>query len=257
MDPAALSVHFGGRLVKTLRPNRITYRTHYGFHMVFDALVDFDDGSGPQQLAGDWLWTGSPGQTISYASSGQPPTLHYQAALSGQQLEHWWAEGLWPSQPLPIHNRDAIRPLGDGFVASLVGDSALHTRLRRNRLEAVLLEIHRQQEQQPTLPSWVLQVQATLEANWNRPVDYQALSAMFRMSVHTLRHGFRAATGLAIHDWFLRKRHREAQRLLLESDRSIGAIANHCGFQDAGFFSKQFKRFVGMSPREYRSSVQG
>ena len=257
MDSAALTVHFGGRLVKTLRPNRVPYRTHYGFHMVFDGNIDFDDGSGRRRLRGDWLWTGSPGQIVSYASFDNPPARHYQAALSGQQLDAWRAEGLWPSQPLRVHEREAIRPLGDAFVASLVGDSKLHTRIRANRLEALLLEIHRQQEHQPVLPSWVLLVQAKLEANWDQPVDYAALAATFRMSVRTLRHGFRSATGHAIHDWFLRQRHREAQRLLLESDHSIGEIAACCGFSDAGFFSRQFKRYIGMSPREFRVSAQG
>jgi AraC family transcriptional activator of pobA len=46
---------------------------------------------------------------------------------------------------------------------------------------------------------------------------------------------------------------REAKLLLLDPERSIENIAERLGYGDAATFSKQFRRWTGMSPREYRT----
>ena len=44
-----------------------------------------------------------------------------------------------------------------------------------------------------------------------------------------------------------------AKRLLLESPLPITEIAGQCGFSDAAYFSKIFRRFFGTAPAEYRA----
>ena len=44
----------------------------------------------------------------------------------------------------------------------------------------------------------------------------------------------------------------EANRLLVHTDRDLGAIANYLGFHDQSYFSRAFKRFNKLSPSEYR-----
>ncbi|WP_127531567.1 helix-turn-helix domain-containing protein [Paenibacillus kobensis] len=46
---------------------------------------------------------------------------------------------------------------------------------------------------------------------------------------------------------------REAKLLLLDPDLTVEGIAVRLGYEDAATFSKQFRRWTGMSPREYRS----
>ncbi|CAM3722800.1 AraC family transcriptional regulator [Cohnella lubricantis] len=46
---------------------------------------------------------------------------------------------------------------------------------------------------------------------------------------------------------------REAKLLLLDPDLTMEGIAARLGYEDAATFSKQFRRWTGMSPREYRS----
>jgi len=48
-----------------------------------------------------------------------------------------------------------------------------------------------------------------------------------------------------------------AIRRLTESDRPIEEIAHRCGFEDANYFSRQFKKKFGLSPSEYRKSAMG
>ena len=44
----------------------------------------------------------------------------------------------------------------------------------------------------------------------------------------------------------------EAKQMLESSDASIEAIANEIGYEDAGFFSRLFRRKVGLTPVQYR-----
>lgn len=44
----------------------------------------------------------------------------------------------------------------------------------------------------------------------------------------------------------------EAKQMLEASSLSIEAIANEVGYEDAGFFSRLFRRKVNLTPAQYR-----
>ncbi|AZU61835.1 helix-turn-helix domain-containing protein [Neobacillus mesonae] len=60
-------------------------------------------------------------------------------------------------------------------------------------------------------------------------------------------------TGSSFTDVLTGIRMKEAKRLLIESNKPIKEIAELTGYQNANYFSRIFKEFVGMSPREFRS----
>ncbi|MCA1755290.1 MAG: response regulator [Spirochaeta sp.] len=64
---------------------------------------------------------------------------------------------------------------------------------------------------------------------------------------------FRHELQLPFSDYLSSLRMEEAQRLLSESDLSIKEVGYAVGYQDANYFSRVFKRWVGMRPREYSS----
>ena len=40
------------------------------------------------------------------------------------------------------------------------------------------------------------------------------------------------------------------------SAKSVGEIAEECGFSDASYFTKSFKTAYGVTPKEYRNCVK-
>jgi AraC-like DNA-binding protein len=56
---------------------------------------------------------------------------------------------------------------------------------------------------------------------------------------------------------FLLKIRMERARLLLAEKLTIEQIASSVGFLDPLYFSKQFKKWYGSSPTEYRAMLQG
>ena len=65
---------------------------------------------------------------------------------------------------------------------------------------------------------------------------------------------FRAATGCRPHEFILRKRIERAQQMLLDTAEPLVSIALDVGFQSHAHFSTVFKRFVGLSPYQWRAA---
>lgn len=101
--------------------------------------------------------------------------------------------------------------------------------------------------------SLIPQIRRRLAQNFGAEPDIRAIAAEFGMSISTLRrywlrhHGpesfsaYRAARFL-----------QESCHLLVETPLPIKSIAARLGFDDACYFSRKFRRLLGMTPKEYR-----
>lgn len=65
---------------------------------------------------------------------------------------------------------------------------------------------------------------------------------------------FKKETGCTLTEYVNRKRIEKAIFLLNSSSLQIQTIAQHCGITDVNYFTKTFKKWIGMTPKEYRSS---
>lgn len=64
---------------------------------------------------------------------------------------------------------------------------------------------------------------------------------------------FKERTGQTPARYIKVKRMEKAMRLLADTEVSVSEIMDRIGCDDLSYFSKQFKQFYGMSPREFRS----
>ena len=63
---------------------------------------------------------------------------------------------------------------------------------------------------------------------------------------------FKSYTGVSLFEHLTRYRFRMAAGLLRSTGLPVHEIAEECGFQNAGFFTMQFRRHYGSSPSAYR-----
>jgi AraC-like DNA-binding protein len=91
-----------------------------------------------------------------------------------------------------------------------------------------------------------------IESNYAQPIKRPDLAARVRMSESLLSQAFRAVLGKTPIDHLIDVRLKHARRLLRESHLPIGDIAKEVGIEDVYYFSKLFKKRLGMSPRRYR-----
>jgi len=68
---------------------------------------------------------------------------------------------------------------------------------------------------------------------------------------------FKKETGSTLTDYVNRKRIEHAIFLLSSTDISISAIGQRCGIQDDNYFTKIFKKYTSLSPKQYRLQWRG
>ena len=76
------------------------------------------------------------------------------------------------------------------------------------------------------------------------------------MSRPYLSKKFKEETGENITDFILKEKTQEAKHLLQYSDKSLTTIGAYLGFSSPSHFSRVFKSYVGITPREYREKHQ-
>jgi AraC-like DNA-binding protein len=98
-------------------------------------------------------------------------------------------------------------------------------------------------------------VRARVEAGLPHALNVNALAADYGMSRTHFSHFFRSRTGLTPARFAAEVRVHRATRLLLDRRATLEQIALDCGFANANYFCKVFRRFQHMSPASYRRRI--
>ena len=96
----------------------------------------------------------------------------------------------------------------------------------------------------------ILQIDADLTAD----LSLSTLSHIQNLSPGYLSALFRRETGQTLTDFVNKRRMDFARHLLQTTTLQIQTIAQHCGITDVQYFSRLFKKYTGMTPKEYRNS---
>ncbi|MEK6794676.1 MAG: helix-turn-helix domain-containing protein [Spirochaetota bacterium] len=92
-----------------------------------------------------------------------------------------------------------------------------------------------------------------LETNYRMPITLSALVDRSTLSLRHLMRMFRTLYGVSPIEYVLILRIRHAASLLRIAAKRITDVAFESGFSDSNYFSRQFKRAMGCTPREYRA----
>ncbi len=87
---------------------------------------------------------------------------------------------------------------------------------------------------------------------FDRGMTIDQLSRKFGVSSGTVFRLFREYLGTSPMDYVIHLRMKHARCLLLEQQSSIKSIADRVGYRNQLYFSSEFRRIYGMSPRDFR-----
>lgn len=90
-----------------------------------------------------------------------------------------------------------------------------------------------------------------------QPHRLETLASAAGVSVPHFCTLFRRLTGYAPIDFLIRQRVQAACKLLDTTSLSIAAIAANVGYEDPYYFTRCFRRIIGISPRAYRRITKG
>lgn len=93
-----------------------------------------------------------------------------------------------------------------------------------------------------------------LEMNCGRAITIEEAAQFVAMSERNFLRRFKMEMGVTPSDYLLYVRIDRCRHLLSETDLPVDKIARRCGMGSGGQLSKVFRRYLGVTPTEYRAS---
>ncbi len=103
----------------------------------------------------------------------------------------------------------------------------------------------------------IAQCQTWIAQNYETPSPVAGMLQVSGLAERTFKRRFEQATGMMPMEYVHTLRLEEAKQHLETGEEPVEAVANAVGYEDAGFFSRLFKRKVGLSPSQYRRRFGG
>ena len=98
----------------------------------------------------------------------------------------------------------------------------------------------------------IARCQVWIAEHYNAAAPVAAMVRLSGLAERSFKRRFKLATGMAPLEYVHTLRLEEAKQMLESSDLPIEAIAGEVGYEDAGFFSRLFRRQVNLTPAQYR-----
>tara|TARA_R110002072_G_scaffold73834_3_gene175325 strand:+ start:12689 stop:13630 length:942 start_codon:yes stop_codon:yes gene_type:complete len=233
-------------------------------------LIYCVEGQG-HATAGNWRGLIGPGQVLllpqgvahAYEADGADPWTIYWVHFQGSSTAVF-NQYLGDREGVPPVTQTGISPQ---LVAHFRGLMAVHrtgynTRAfinaanqLRHLLTHIALEI-RQARANNSESFHLEEVQSLMLEHIGQPLNLDTLAAAAKLSKFHFSNKYKALTGYSPMKHFLNMKMEHACHLLDTSQLSIKGVAAALGYDDQLYFSRQFSKTVGMSPRTYRRSVR-
>jgi len=94
--------------------------------------------------------------------------------------------------------------------------------------------------------------QAWIADHYQAPAPVAAMARLSGLSERSFKRRFRQATGMPPLEYVHTLRIEEAKQMLESGEAPVEEVAAEVGYEDPGFFSRLFRRKVGLSPSQYR-----
>lgn len=184
--------------------------------------------------------------------------IHFDVDAIGRRL----GDELDPSllkQPKLLFADDRIVTLAKLIATELSSADPLHDLYGDGLALSLLIDVLKLAKTQPrkrsALAPWQLRrVKDFIEEHCLRNIRLEELAAITGLSQSHFSHSFKAATGVAPHEWQMSARIGRAKDMLKSGHHMLTTIAADTGFADHAHFSRSFRKHVGLTPSQWKKS---
>jgi len=215
------------------------------------------------------------GATIATACSGAV-LLAEAGLLDGQEATTHWAycDALRTRYPrIKVRKERALVVSGEGQRLVMAGggtswqDLALYLIARFAGIEAAmhvarinLIDWHaigqqpfaRLARSRQVDDAEIARCQTWIAEHYQEPAPVAAMVQVSGLAERSFKRRFQQATGMSPLEYVHTLRLEEAKQMLETTDAPVETIAHEVGYEDAGFFSRLFRRQVSLTPAQYR-----
>ena len=246
-DDVALQVNCTGAVSEMLFSNRSVRQDYYYIYVLKGKMIMENCTLYP----GDVLIY-EPGQTYQYRSEGETTYLwvHFTGKEAACLAE---AAILAMNEKCNIGLREDIMDCFKRLFKEFIIHDKPAGQMEICLLKEILLLTGRyaRMEQNKSMPLLAIEY---IHSHYKEVVDVDQLARLERMSCTTFRIAFKKHTGISPNEYIIAQRISVACRLLAQTELSVKEIAGEVGYADQYYFSRIFKKKVGMTPLKYRKN---
>lgn len=260
---------FGWEVCKPLHSFGPYVRNHFLFHYVVSGTgtlisTNREGKNTTYQLYPDQGFLISPGQVNSYCADQSDPWKYVWLEFDGLRADEYVGDaGLTFSQPIYLptnlelahETRDAmfyITDHPDSPPLRLIG----HLYLFLDRL--IQSSSTRQKTQESQLRDFYMQEAVQyMKRNFNKAITVDDVASVCGLNRSYFSKLFKECMGCPPQEFLIRLRLSKATELMENTNRSIGDIAAECGYPNQLHFSRAFRKYFDIPPREWRAKKQG
>jgi AraC-like DNA-binding protein len=107
-----------------------------------------------------------------------------------------------------------------------------------------------------TANSRVKGIHEFLMENYQEEIKLEEIADLVNMAPASTCRFFKSSTGLSIFEYLNKIKIDYACKLLLNTEQNIVDISYDCGFNNLSHFNKQFRKFIGKTPTQFRKIRQ-
>lgn len=100
------------------------------------------------------------------------------------------------------------------------------------------------------------QVSGYIDTHLDSEMSVRGLADMVYVSADHLTRTFKKKCGKTVTDYILQRRMELAGELLKKPELTVTMVSDSVGFGNYSYFTEQFKKFYGMTPREYQKQFK-
>ncbi len=206
-----------------------------------------------------------PPQAVHYYGRDQAASKWWHRWIYFQPRAYWrtWLE--WEREIRKVHLlkakgssffREVFRLFVEVEQLSMEPDS-LSADLAFNRLEHILISCARvdraAQMKNAPIDERVLAACSLISSDLQRSMSVKDIACEVCLSPSRLSHLFRKHVGMGIVQWRDSQRIQYAMQLLRVTSVPVKSLSEMVGYEDPLYFSRVFRRHIGMSPRHFRA----
>ena len=147
---------------------------------------------------------------------------------------------------------DDVFDLSDALLYTLSHAETIQEIQDVYQLSAVMLAklVDASKERQPSYQ--VVQAQNYISCNIHKKITLEDLARQVGLSPHYLSNLFSAEMGISVHNYIQKEKIQVSCHFLENSNRTVSDIAAYMGFQTPSHFTAVFRKWMDMTPTEYR-----
>lgn len=103
----------------------------------------------------------------------------------------------------------------------------------------------------------IFEIKKYIEQHFSEPITLKSLESLFHLNSSYISVTFKRITNIGINKYIRQLRMDYAIKLLSTTDFKMTDVCEKSGFTNYVHFSKEFKKYTGVSPSDYRLSLKG